>query len=140
MARRLLQFVVRTPHTTVLDIAASSVRVLTETGHVGLRTGTEAMVLPIETGLVIVRSTEGVTLVGCAGGLLSSNGKDATLLTPLAVMGRDPASVERALADAVTVPDSELAARARLGKLEHRILDELRRGPRDGTRRAGERP
>ena len=85
MVRDLFRFVVRTPHEVVLDTTARSVRVLTESGHVGLRPRIEPMVLPIEAGLVLVRKDEGVMLVGSAGGLLSSDGRDATLFTPLGV-------------------------------------------------------
>lgn len=139
MVRDVFRFVVRTPHEVVLDTTARSVRVLTESGHVGLRPRIEPMVLPIEAGLVLVRADEGVMLVGSAGGLLSSDGHEATLFTPLGVVGSDSAVIQRALNDALAAPDSELAARARLGKLEGRILTELRRGPHDGAPRAGER-
>lgn len=138
MAGARFRFIVRTPHETVLDTAATSVRVLTESGHVGLRRHIEPMVLPIETGLVVVRTDDGVTFVGSAGGLLSSDGREATLFTPLGVVGTDPLGIQRALSDAVAVPDSELAVRARFGKLEGRILTELRRGPQDGTSHAKE--
>lgn len=139
MAVPLLRFIVRTPHATVLDVPATSVRVLTETGHVGIRQRMEPIVLPIEAGLVLVRTGESVTLVGAAGGLLSSDGRDVTLSTPVGVIGTDPAAVQRALNNALAAPDSELAIRARLGRLEGRILTELRRGPHDGPPRAGER-
>lgn len=139
MVARPFRFIVRTPHETVLDTAASSVRVLTESGHVGIRPNMEPVVLPIEAGLAIVRADGGVTLVGSAGGLLSSNGREATLFTPLGVMGTDPVVIQRALDEALAAPDAELAARARLGKLEGRILAELRRGPQDGRPGAGER-
>ena len=133
------RFIVRTPHETVLDVAVTSVRVLTENGHVGLRPHVEPMVLPVETGLVLVHTGEGVTFVGSAGGLLSSDGREATLFTPLGVVGTDPVAIQHALSAALNAPDSELAVRARLGKLEGRILTELRRGPDDGAPRAGER-
>ena len=131
MARRLLRFIVRTPHDTVLDAQASGVRVLTESGHVGIRRQVESVVLPIEAGLVVVRADGRVTLVGSAGGLLSADGREATLFTPRAVVGTDPIAIQRALNEALAAPDSELTVRARLGKLEGRILAELRRGPQD---------
>ena len=139
MAATPFRFIVRTPHETVLDTAATSVRVLTETGHVGIRQHMEPVVLPIEAGLAIVRADGRVTLVGSAGGLLSSDGREATLFTPLGVVGTDPVAIQRALDEALAAPDAELAARARLGKLEGRILTELRRGPHDGAPGAGER-
>lgn len=139
MVARPFRFIVRTPHDVVLDTPATSVRVLTETGHVGLRPCMEPVVLPIEAGLVLVRADGRVTLIGSAGGLLSFDGREATLFTPLGVVGTDPVAIQRALDDALAAPDSELAVRVRLGKLEGRILAELRRGPRDGPQGAGER-
>lgn len=126
MADRFFRFVVRTPHDIVLDTQASSVRVPTETGYVGIRQHMEALVLPIEAGLVVVRLDGRVTLVGSAGGLLTADGGQATVFTPLAVVGTDPVAIQRALDDALAAPDSELAVRAKLGKLEGRILTELR--------------
>ena len=139
MAGRPFRFIVRTPHETVLDTAASAVRVLTESGHVGIRPHMEPVVLPIEAGLAVMSLDGRVTLIGSAGGVLSSNGRDVTLFTPLAVLGTDPVAIQRALDEALAAPDAELAARARLGKLEGRILAELRRGPYDGVPGAGER-
>lgn len=139
MVARPFRFIIRTPHETVLDTAASSVRVLTESGHVGFRPRMEPVVLPIEAGLAIVRADGRVTLVGSAGGLLSSNGREATLFTPMGVVGTDPVAIQRALDEALAAPDAELAARARLGKLEGRILAELRRGPLDGPPGTGAR-
>ena len=139
MAGGPFRFIVRTPHETVLDTPATCVRVLTESGHVGIRRHMEPVVLPIEAGLVIVRADGHVTLVGSAGGLLSSDGREATLFTPLGVTGSDPIAIQRALDDALAAPNSELDLRARLGKLEGRILAELRRGPHDGLPGAGER-
>ena len=133
------RFMIRTPHETVLDTPATAVRVLTDSGHVGIRMHMEPIVLPIEPGLVLVRADGHVMFVGCAGGLLSSDGREATLFTPLGVVGTDPVAIQRALDDALAAPNSELAVRARLGKLEGRILAELRRGPRDLPRRTGER-
>ena len=138
MVARSFRFIVRTPHDVVLETPATAVRVLTATGHVGLRQHMEPVVLPIEAGLVLVRADGRVTLVGSAGGLLSFDGREATLFTPLGVVGPDPATIQRALDDALAAPDSELAVRVRLGKLQGRILAELRRGPHDGPHGAGE--
>jgi len=137
---RLFRFIVQTPHTTVLDTQASSVRVLTESGHVGIRLHMEPVVMPIESGLLLVHSTDTLTFLGSAGGLLSGDGHEATLYTPLAVTGADAASVQRALNDALAAPDSELTVRTRLGRLESRILSELERGPQDGVSRTGVKP
>ena len=139
MATLPLRFIVQTPHETVLDMPATSVRVLTETGHVGIRRRTEPVVLPIEAGLLLVRTDGRITLVGSAGGLLCSDGREVTLFTPGGVVGTDPAAIQRALDDSLGAPNSELAVRTRLGRLEGRILAELRRGPHDGAPRAGER-
>ena len=138
MPARLFRFIVRTPHDIVLDAQASAVRVLTESGHVGIRRDMEPVVLPIEAGLAIVRADGRVTLVGSAGGLLTADGREVTLFTPLAVVGTDPVAIQRALDQALAAPDSELAVRARLSKLEGRILAELRRGPQDGPSRTRE--
>lgn len=139
MAARSLRFIVRTPHETVLDTAATSVRVLTETGYVGIRHHMEPIVLPIEAGLAVVRANGHVTLVGSAGGLLSSNGRETTLFTPLAVVGEDPAAIQQTLDATLAEPDAELAVRAKLGRLEGRILAELKRRPQDAVPAAGER-
>ena len=134
------RFIVQTPHATVLDTTASSVRVLTESGQVGIRPHMEPVVLPIESGLLLVRAKDGVTFLGSAGGLLSGDGHEVTLHTPLAVTGRDSAGVQRELNDVLAAPDSELVVRKKLGRLETRILSELRRGPHDGVPRKGGRP
>lgn len=129
MAVGTVRFVVRTPHVVVFDAEAHSVRVLTETGHVGLRPSMEPLVLPVEAGLVLVRTADRVTFVGSAGGLLSSDGTQVTLFTPLGVVGADPAAVRTALDQALAEPGSVFAVRARLGKLESRILAELHAQP-----------
>lgn len=139
MASVRFRFIVRTPHETVLETVATSVRLLTESGHVGLRPRIEPIVVPVETGLLLVHTENGVTLVGSAGGLLSSDGRGATLFTPLAVVGTDPVAVQGTLNGALAEPDSELAVRARLGKLEGRILTELRRDPHEPAPHLGER-
>lgn len=138
MADRL-HIVIRTPHEVVLDTTARSLRVGTETGQVGLRPGMEPIVLAVEAGLVVIRSSEGVRFVGSAGGLLSSDGHEAILFTPLAVSGHDRGTIKAALAQALAEPDSELTLRSALDKLEGRILSELRRQPSEappGSREA----
>lgn len=131
-----VRFIVRSPHDTVLDTAALSVRVRTGTGSVGLRAGMEAAVLPIESGLIWVRVDDRVTLVGSAGGLLYTDGIEATLFTPLAVVGADVSAIQTALDAALRDPESELAARARFDRVQTRVLDELIRQPPDGGRGA----
>lgn len=127
MRPRSVRVVVRTPHRTVLDTEALAVRVPTITGHVGLRPRMERLVLPVETGLVLIRTGAGVTFVGSAGGLLAQDGCVATLLTPLGVVGEDAETVQQALEVAVAAPDAEWEVRTRLGQLQGRLLTELRR-------------
>jgi F-type H+/Na+-transporting ATPase subunit beta len=115
----------------VYDVSVESMRVRTETGHVGLRPRMEAVVLAVEAGLVVVRAGRGVQFVGSAGGLLSCNGSEAALFTPLAVVGGDRKQITDALGAALAEPRDEFAVRAALDKLEGRILTELRRRPAD---------
>jgi F0F1-type ATP synthase epsilon subunit len=133
MAPATLRFIVRTPHEAIFDGEARSIRVLSETGQVGIRPRTEPLVLPVEAGLVLVHTDDRVIFIGSAGGLLSARDRQATLFTPFAVTGTDPAAIRNALDHALATPDSEFAVRAKLGKLEGRILAELH-AP------AGERP
>lgn len=121
-----LEFVLRTPHAVVLQTAVRALRVPTETGQVGLRPRGEATVLAVEAGIVNLRRADGVTFAGTAGGLLTSDGRRSTLLTPLAVVGADAAEIAAELQRALAEPNSELEARATLSKLEGRILQELR--------------
>lgn len=128
MTAGTLRFTVRTPHDVVLEIDARSLRVPTETGHVGLRPRAEPMVLAVEASLILVRTDtgQGVTFVGTAGGLLTCDGLTATLLTPLAVAGDDEESIMQELETALAEPSEEMQARAMLGRLESQILSELR--------------
>jgi F0F1-type ATP synthase epsilon subunit len=120
-----LRVVIRTPHEIALDARARSLRVLTDTGHVGIRRGMEPVVLAVEAGLVLVRTDEGTRFIGAAGGLLSCNGSEAALFTPLAVSGDDAAAITDALDRALAEPGTELALRAAFDRLEGRILTEL---------------
>ena len=134
MRAATIRFVVRTPREVIFDAEVRSVRVLTDTGHVGIRPLMEPLVLPIEAGLVLVlHMDDHLSFVGSAGGLLSSDGVLVTLFTPLGVVGSDPAAIRASLDQAFAEPGSEFAVRARLGKLEGRILTELHGQP-------GERP
>jgi F0F1-type ATP synthase epsilon subunit len=126
-----LDFIVRTPHEVVLDLAVRSARVLTETGHVGLRPRMEGTVLAIEAGLVNVKpageASDVELFVGTAGGLLIADGQRVLLLTPLAVAGDDEVRIADELHQAMQEPSSEMEARTALSKLEGHIVNELRR-------------
>jgi F0F1-type ATP synthase epsilon subunit len=139
MSPATIRFVARTPHEVVFDGEVRSIRVLTETGHVGVRPRTEPLVLPVEAGLVLVRAVDHVTLVGSAGGLLSVRHGQATLFTPLGVVGTDPVAIRKALDQALTTPNSEFTIRAKLGKLESQILTELHAQPSEHPSFGGER-
>lgn len=121
-----LRCIVRTPREVVLDVEASSLRVPTETGQVGIRPRMEALVLAIEAGLVLIHLAGGIDLVGTAGGLLRCDGKTASLLTPLAVTGAAGDEVMSALEQALAEPNAEMEARATLGRLQQNILREVR--------------
>lgn len=126
MADRSLRVVVRTPHETVLETDAWSLRVPTETGQVGLRPSVEGQILCFEAGVVNLRAAVGaVRFLGTAGGLLLCDGKTATLLTPLAVVGEDEQSVASALDRVLTEPSSEMETRLMLSRLEKEIVSEL---------------
>ncbi|HEX4996781.1 MAG TPA: hypothetical protein VFY29_01050 [Terriglobia bacterium] len=127
MAPRSLHLVVRTPHAVAVETDALSLRVLTETGQVGLRPGAEPAVFAIEAGLVVVRTSTGERIVGTAGGLLLWDSREAVLLTPLAIAGNDRDEMDRKLRAELAEPGEEMLARAQLGRLEDRILEQIRR-------------
>jgi F0F1-type ATP synthase epsilon subunit len=129
MPNATLRFIVRTPHEVTFDAPITSARLLTETGQVGLRGRMESIVIPVEPGLLVVRAKGAVTFIGSAGGVLASDGRQATLFTPLAVVGNEAVTVQQAIDRALAEPDSEMAARVTFGKLEGRILTQLRRRP-----------
>jgi F0F1-type ATP synthase epsilon subunit len=122
-----LRLRIRTPHADVLDRAVDSVRVPTETGQVGLRARREAVVLVVEPGLLVVRAGASVSFAATAGGMLRVDGDGAELLTPFAVVGSAADAVVADLERQRAAPDSELAARRRLGELEERIMHEVAR-------------
>jgi F0F1-type ATP synthase epsilon subunit len=134
-----LHLLIRTPHDVVLDTTVRSVRVPTDTGLVGLRPRGEPQMLQLEAGLVVIMADGGRRFAATAGGLLESTREQATLYTPFAVVGDDPETVAAALTEAQAAPNSELAARRRLGELEQRVLQEVRerttgsRGRRTGV-------
>jgi F0F1-type ATP synthase epsilon subunit len=86
-------------------------------------------VLAIEAGLVLIRGEERTLFVGTAGGVLRCDGHWLTILTPLAVRGMEADSVVALLDQALAAAHEEAEIREALGKLEHRILHELRREP-----------
>jgi F0F1-type ATP synthase epsilon subunit len=124
-----LRLVIRTPHAVVLDAPVQAVRVPTETGQVGLRPREEPLMLAVEPGLVVVRTEHGVRFAATAGGLLDGGRERVVLHTPFAVTDEREADVLAALDRALATPDSEIAARRRLGELERRIVHELRTRP-----------
>ena len=137
MADRRLHIIVRTQHAVVYEADATSLRVPTASGQVGLRPGAEATLLAVEAGLVLVHTAGRVRYIGSAGGLLSCNGVTATLLTPLAVVGDDAPTMLAELEHALAEPSEEMRARATLGKLEGEIVHELRREQRERRERPG---
>jgi F0F1-type ATP synthase epsilon subunit len=124
-----LRWVIRTPHGVVLDQAVEAVRVPTESGQVGLRPREETLALVVEPGLVVFRSGAALRFAATAGGLLEGDRETATLYTPFAVAGDRGEEVLSALDRALATPDSELQARSRFGRLEQRIVQELRQRP-----------
>ncbi len=134
MSEPYLHLMVRTPREVILEDDVSSVRVPTETGQVGLRPRVEPLVLAVEPGLVVLRTDASYRFAGTAGGLLRSDGNNATLLTPLAVAGNDDVAVIKSLEAAMERPSAEMEARALLGRLQSNILHELR-ASQQGARR-----
>jgi F0F1-type ATP synthase epsilon subunit len=133
-----LKLLVRTPREVVLELDASSLRVPTESGQVGVRPRVEALVLAVEPGLVLVRQGDSYRLIGTAGGLLRCDGKRANLLTPLAVVGTDADDLLAVLQHALAQPPVELEVRTIFNRLQNNMLRELRRGGSDPLRRRGE--
>ncbi len=134
---RELQLIIRTPHEVILETSLRSVRVPTETGHVGLRPRTESTVLAVEAGVVHASGgAEGSAIeifIGTAGGLLMCDRNTATLLTPLAVVGDNERIIVEQLDELMQRPSSELQARTALSKLEGHILSEIRREQNEGV-------
>jgi len=127
VAEETLRLVVRTPHGAVFDDRVSSLRVPSDTGQVGVRPRSEPAVLVVEPGLVLAASRDGLRFVATAGGLLRCDGKEAVLLTPLAVVGESAEVVGAQLEEALGIPRADLELRAVLQRLETGILQELRR-------------
>jgi F0F1-type ATP synthase epsilon subunit len=127
MAERF-RLVILTPHDVVLDEEMDSVRVSTETGQVGLRPRGEPLLMAIEPGLVLLRSGDALRFAATAGGLYEGDREHGTVYTPFAVVGDRPEDLLESLDEALATPDSEIAARRRLGELEQRIVEEIRSG------------
>ena len=81
----------------------------------------------MEPGLALAESADGLRFVATAGGLLRCDGKEAVLLTPLAVVGGSAEAVGAQLAEALDGPRPDLELRAVLQRLETGILQEVRR-------------
>ena len=120
-----LKLIVRTPRGAVVEAEAHSIRVLTETGQVGLRPRMEAVILTVEPGLVLVHREDSFLFVGTAGGLLKCDGKLATLLTPLAVAAENQESVMRELQQQLSEPREELEVRNTINNIQSSILSEI---------------
>ena len=128
MTKQAIHVTIRTPSEIVVDQDVAALRVPTQSGQVGLRPRGEPSVLAVEAGLVVLRLKGGMRYVGTAGGLLHTSRESASLLTPLAVVGDDVASVSRQLDALLSAPSEEMEIRRTLGRLEMRILQELRQG------------
>ena len=120
-----LQLIVRTPRAIVVETEARAIRVLTETGHVGLRPKMEPVILPIEPGLALVHREDSSLFVGTAGGLLKCDGTVATLLTPLAVAAEDQEAVMQELQQQLSEPKAELEVRTTIDTIQSSILNEI---------------
>jgi F0F1-type ATP synthase epsilon subunit len=132
VAEETLRLVVRTPQGGVFDERVTSLRVPTDTGQVGLRPRSELAALAVEPGLALAASGHGLRFVATAGGLLRCDGKEAVLLTPLAVVGESAEVVGAQLEEALGIPRADLELRAVLQRLETGILQELRRSTAAG--------
>jgi F0F1-type ATP synthase epsilon subunit len=124
MDQLCLHLVVRTPREVVADLTALSLRVPADTGQVGIRPRGEATVTPVEPGLVLIRTADGMRFVGTAGGLLRTTAREAVLLTPVAVLGNDAAAVLSAVEAALAGPDPERELRQAIERLEAGLLRE----------------
>jgi F0F1-type ATP synthase epsilon subunit len=132
-----LQLVIRTPYEVVFDQRVRAARVPTESGQVGLRPREEPLLLAVEPGLILLSPSEGLRFAATAGGLLEGGRERSVLYTPFAAVSEQEEEVLASLDQALATPDSEIAARRRLGELEERIVEELRHRP--ATTRVRER-
>ncbi len=136
MPEGTLELIVRTPHEVVVETAVESLRIPTDTGQVGLRPGAESAVFALEPGLVLAEAGASLRYLATAGGLLRCDGRRAILLTPIAVVGSDAATVRRRLDEALLLPSADLALRRSIERLEAGILRELRWRPDEARDRA----
>ncbi|MDH5566127.1 MAG: hypothetical protein OEY15_05575 [Myxococcales bacterium] len=139
MREQTLRFMVRTPLGGVVDQRVTSLRVPTDTGQVGLRPRSEPAALVVESGLVLASDRDAERFVATAGGLLRCDGREAVLLTPLAVVGDTAEAVRVEIERALETPSADRELRAVLQRLEAGILQELRRSPVSAAGRGGER-
>jgi len=126
MKRGSVHLVVRTPRGVAADLEVQSLRVPTDTGQVGLRPGAEAAVTPVEPGLVLARTAERLHFIGTAGGLLRTDGREAELLTPVAVLEDDAAAAVAAVDQALAGADPERDLRQAIERLETGLRREVR--------------
>lgn len=124
--QRTFNLIIRTPDETVFDGDIISLRAPTSTGQVGLRSRAEPTVLAVEAGLVLLKTQDETKFAGTAGGLLRADGRKSHLLTPLAVVGDNVEAVLQQLESLLSESSEEMEARRALGRLETRILSELR--------------
>lgn len=127
MAEETLRLRVRTPQGSVIDERVRSLRVPGDTGQVGLRPRSEAAALVVEPGLALANTPSGLRFVATAGGLLRCDGREAVLLTPLAVVGESAEAVGSELERVLGTPSPDRELRGLLQRLETGILQELRR-------------
>lgn len=127
MAEPTLLLRVRTTQGVAFEAPVRSLRVLTDTGQVGLRPRAERTALSVEPGLVLTDGPGGLCFVATAGGLLRCDGHEAVLLTPLAVAGTSAPTVRAELEAALRGASADLELRNVLQRLESGLLHELRR-------------
>ena len=132
-----LHVVIRTPQSVVLDCDASSLRIPTQTGQVGLRPRSEASVLAVEPGLILLRQDDHLRFAATAGGLLHCDGTSASLMTPVAVIGDQIQNVLDELDRELAAPSAERETRTTLSRLEKNILQELNRSSEERIHSVG---
>lgn len=135
-----LRLEVLTPEATVLDREVRGLRLPTDTGQVGLRPRGEPSVLPVEPGLVLLHTGEGLRYVATAGGIARSDGARVLLLTPVAVHGDAADDVLARLDEALARPGVEQELRRTIEGLELGMLRELRAPSGADAGEPGERP
>lgn len=121
-----LRLVVRTPQGSLIDEPVKSLRLPSDSGQVGLRPRSEQGALVVEPGLALARTPSGLRFVATAGGLLRCDGKEAVLLTPLAVVGESADRVVSQLERLLSTPSPDLELRGVLRRLETGVRRELR--------------